>query len=95
MSENNTEKNSELEFTLEDGTIEKGFIIGEAKWLGSSYILLSDKEKGDGDAWILKDVSKEDDSEAVYVEITDPNEWDNVAPIFRELLEEKDIDIIL
>ena len=48
-------------------------------------------EDGDGEALILKDMSAEEDTEAVYEIVTDDAELEAVATVFENLLEDVDL----
>jgi len=82
MSEN------EIIFTNEDGTEERFFVIEETKLNDVSYLLVSDSDDDaeEADAYILKDVSAPEDSEAVYEFVDDETELSALADIFDELL---------
>jgi hypothetical protein len=58
---------------------------------GFNYILVSDVEDGDGEALILKDLSEENDTEAVYEIVSDDSELMAVASVFENLLEDVDL----
>ncbi|MCR5802315.1 MAG: DUF1292 domain-containing protein [Lachnospiraceae bacterium] len=62
------------------------FVLEQTKLNGNSYILVTDFEEGDGEALILKDLSKEGDKESRYMIVSDDNELDAVAGVFEELL---------
>ena len=53
-----------------------------------NYILVTDFEDGDGEALILKDLSKAEDTESVYEIVSDENELNAVAGVFEDLLED-------
>ena len=53
-----------------------------------TYILVTDKEDGDSEALILKDVSNSDDEEALYEIVSDDEELNAVADIFDSLIED-------
>ena len=59
---------------------------------GINYILVTDVEDGDGDAFILKDLSDETSEEAIYEIVDDDAELDAVATVFENLLD--DIDLV-
>jgi len=81
-------------FTLEDtGEEVEFFVLEETRLNGTDYILVTDSEKDDGEALILKDLSSDGDSEAVYEIVEDDSELESVMGIFEQLLE--DVDIIL
>lgn len=75
----------------EDGNVQEFSIIEETKFNGCSYILVA--LDSDEDCYILKDVSNENDPEAVYEFIEDEAEEDAVISIFEKILEENDIGI--
>lgn len=67
------------------------FVLEQTRLGGFNYILVSDVEDGDGEALILKDLSEESDSEAVYEIVTDDAELEAVATVFENLLEDVDL----
>lgn len=74
-----------LIFTTEEGDLEL-FIIDETRISGRNYLLVADSEDDDAEAMILKDVSEETDSEAIYEPVEDETELMAVAKIFEESL---------
>ena len=70
------------------------FVVDETKISGINYLLVteSDDENEDADAYILKDLSKEADAEAIYEIVEDDNELEFVSKIFAELLEDIDLE---
>ena len=82
MSEN------EIVFRNEDGTEERFFVIESTKLNDTNYLLVSDSDEDadEADAFIMKDISAEDDEEAVYEFVTDDTELKALADIFDELL---------
>lgn len=68
------------------------FVLEQTRLNGVNYILVTDFEEGDGEALILKDLSKEDDTEAVYQIVSDDTELSAVAGVFENLLD--DIEFI-
>ena len=49
--------------------------------------MVTDKEEGDSEALILKDVSKNEDEQAVYEIVSDDTELNALADIFESLVE--------
>ena len=47
----------------------------------------------DGECYILKDVSGENDSEALFEFVEDDRELDGVMGIFEELLKDADVEL--
>lgn len=80
-----------IEFNLDNEKV--GFyVLEETKINGVNYILVTDKEEGDAEALILKDLSESEAEEAVYEIVEDDTELDSVAKIFSEILEDIDIE---
>ena len=77
-----------------DGEEEVEFYCLEQTVIGAkTYLLVTDEEDGDGEAFILRDDSDIKDEEAVYVIVDDDLELEAVAGVFRKLLKEDDIDL--
>lgn len=71
------------------------FVIEETRINGINYILVteSDKEDDDAEAYVLKDTSLAESTEAVYEMVEADDELEYVSKIFAELLEDVDIEI--
>lgn len=74
----------------DDGNEEFFFVVEETKQNGFNYLLISDADENaeEGDAYILKDVSKPEDEEAIYEFVEDDEEFASIAEIFNELMDE-------
>lgn len=94
MSEERMLADTAIRVIDEDGTEITLYALEETKINGMYYLLAADEEEGDGDVYILKDVSAADDTEAVYRFVEDDNEIDYVFRIFQELMKEADIDLV-
>ena len=77
--------------TSEDGEELPCYVLEEARVAGCNYVLVTDSEEGDGECYILKDISEAEDAEAVYEIVEDEKEQQYLARIFNELLEDVDI----
>ena len=64
------------------------YVLEQTKIAGVNYILVTDFEDGDGEALILKDLSKPEDTESVYEIVSDENELNAVAGVFEDLLDD-------
>lgn len=64
------------------------FVLEQTQLAGEKYILVTDFEEGDGEALILKEVTKEGDEESVYEIVSDDVELHAVADVFSNLLED-------
>ncbi len=80
-----------IKFTTDDGVCEF-YVIDETRISNCNYILVSDSLEDEAEAMILKDVSKESDTEAVYVPVEDDVELDAVAGVFAESLGDIDFE---
>ena len=77
--------------TSEDGEELPCYVLEETRVAGCNYVLVTDSEEGDGECYILKDISEAEDAESVYEIVEDEKEQQYLARIFNELLEDVDI----
>ncbi|MCD8396734.1 MAG: DUF1292 domain-containing protein [Lachnospiraceae bacterium] len=85
-----------IEFRPVEGGETVWFFVLEATRLnGVSYLLVteSENEEEDAEVYILKDTSKDGETDAVYEFVEDDNELEAVSKIFAELLEDVDIEL--
>ncbi len=75
-----------------DNGIEEFYVIDETRISNTNYILVSDSLEDEADAMILKDVSTETDTEAVYEPVADEVELSAVAGVFAESLGDIDFE---
>ena len=76
----------------EDKTV-RFFVVEETRINGVSYLLVTETEDDEAEAYILKDTSLDGEEEASYVFVEDDNELEAVSKIFAELLEDVDIEL--
>jgi hypothetical protein len=76
------ELNEDLEF----------YVLEQTQINGNTFLLVTEEEEGDSDAFILKQVNGQDD-ELVYEMVEDDNVLDGLAKIFAELLEDVDFSM--
>ena len=69
------------------------FVVEETRINGVSYLLVTETEDDEAEAYILKDTSLDGEEEASYVFVEDDNELEAVSKIFAELLEDVDIEL--
>ncbi len=67
------------------------FVLEQTMIAGKTYILVTDTEEDDGEAFILRDVSEPKDVEGVYVEVTEDTEFSAVAEVFGKMLEDVEL----
>lgn len=76
--------------TKEEGAAEF-YVLEQTRIGGISYLLVTESEEEDGDAWILKDLSADGESEALYEIVEDDGELDAVGRVFAEMLEDVEL----
>ena len=64
------------------------YVLEQTRIGGFSYILVTDFEEGDGEALILKDVSRDGEEESVFTIVSDEQELAAVAGVFESMLED-------
>ncbi len=67
------------------------YVLEQTRIGGFQYILVTDREDGDGEALILKDLSQDGETESVYEIVTEDEELNAVAGIFSSMLEDVDL----
>ena len=80
-------------FIDEDGNEVEMYVVEETRINNVNYLLVTEDEgdEEDTEAYILKDISKEEDEEAVYEMVVEDSEIDYIGKVFSELLEDIDI----
>lgn len=81
-----------IKFTDPDsGEFIEAYCLEQTRINNQSYLLVAEEEDGDSEAYILKETSLED-GEAVYVIVEDDDEFQAIARVFSELLEDVDFE---
>lgn len=81
-----------IRFLSEDMQEIEFFVLEQTRLNGVSYILVTDSEEDDAECFILKDTSKEEETESIYEMVEDENELSAILKIFEELLEDIEIE---
>ena len=79
---------NKITFTDENGEKEEFYVIDETKVGDVNYLLVCESMETETEAYIMKDMSSPEDTEALYVFVEDDTELKAVADIFEQLLEE-------
>lgn len=81
-------------FDVETGEEIEFYVIEETRINNINYLLVTEDDESNEEAaaYILKDLSSDQEAEAQYVMVEDENEIDYVSKIFSELLEDVDLD---
>lgn len=64
------------------------FVLEKTTLGGVDYLLVTDQEEGDAQALILKDVTKEEGDDSMYLVVSDDKELEAVAAVFENLLDD-------
>lgn len=80
-----------ISFNTDNGVCEF-YVIDETRISNYNYLLVSESLENEAEAMILKDISKETDTEAVYVPVEDDVELSAVASVFEESLGDIDFE---
>ncbi len=84
-----------ITLTTDSGENVEFYVLEETRINGMNYLLVTDAADDDdeGECYILKDLSKQEDSQALYEFVEDDNEIDYLFKIFSELLDGAGVDI--
>lgn len=77
-----------IKFTLDTQECVEFYVLEQTKLSGNQYILVTDTQEGDGEALILKEISRQDFKESIYEIVDDDTEMSAVAAVFENLLED-------
>lgn len=70
------------------------YVLEETMISGASYLLVTDApEDEDGECYILKDISKAEDEQALYEFVENDQELESVFRIFEQLLSDADFQL--
>lgn len=78
--------------TMPDGEEKEFIVIADTRVNGNNYLLVSEGDDEESVSFILKDIAGEESTESEYVIVEDDDEFDAVAGVFKELLEDYDIE---
>lgn len=91
MEENN---NGKITFLTEDNEEVELVVLEQTTLNGINYLLVAEDEEDDDEettAYIMKDVSSPQDTQAVYDMVEDDKELELIGKIFEELLDDTEI----
>ena len=77
-----------IPFQTGDGETVWFYVLEQTRLGGVDYILVADREEGDGEAMILKDTSEDGEEEGIYTVVSDEDELAAVAGVFENMLED-------
>ena len=71
--------------------IKEFFCLEQTKINNQNYLLVTEEEDGDSEAYILKETSSEDE-ETVYEMVEEEAEFESIAKVFTELMDDVDFE---
>lgn len=77
--------------TPQNGESIEFYVVEQTRINGIDYLLVTEEEDGDCDAYILKEVSQEENDDVTYELVESEEELEYMSRIFGEILEEVDI----
>lgn len=91
------QKDDKIIFTTEDNEEIEFYVLEQTKLNGINYILVTDRDEDEDDeeteALILKDISCEEDEDAIYDIVEDEKELILIAKIFEETLGDIELEM--
>jgi len=85
------EKMDKITFQLNENETAELYVVEQTRIAGVNYLLVSEEESGDSEAYILKEVSAAEDTMGEYTDELTDKEFEAVAAVFSELLEDIDL----
>jgi hypothetical protein len=79
-------------FTPEGEDPVEFYVLEQTRIGGKNYILVTDTEDGDGEAWIMKDLSEDGEAEGSFVFVEDDDELAAVGGVFENMLEDVSLE---
>ena len=67
------------------------YVLEQTRIGGFSYLLVTEEEDGDSQAWILKDLSADGEDQALYEIVEDDETLEALGAIFQELLSGEEV----
>ena len=83
--------NNKITF-LCDGEEEEYYVLDSTRLAGRSFLLVTNAEGGDGECYIMEDMSAPTDPESSYEMVEDEELLDHLASIFGEQSDDFDIE---
>ena len=82
-----------ITFMTDDGEAVEFYVEEQTTISGITYLLVSDSQDDEANAYIMKDISDPDSDEACYKMVEDDAELDAVSRVFREMMDDE-VDFI-
>ncbi|WP_270392884.1 DUF1292 domain-containing protein [Butyribacter intestini] len=89
MEEN--KENKVVYFTTDEGEEVPFFVVEETKIAGENYLLVTDSEEDEADAYIFREVF-ENENDSFYEMVEDEEKINALSKVFAELLDDVDFE---
>ena len=89
MEEN--KENKVVYFTTDEGEEVPFFVVEETKIAGEKYLLVTDSEEDEADAYIFREVF-ENENDSFYEMVEDEEKINALTKVFAELLDDVDFE---
>lgn len=89
MEEN--KENKVVYFTTDEGEEVPFFVVEETKIAGENYLLVTDSEEDEADAYIFREVP-ENENDSFYEMVEDEEKINALSKVFAELLDDVDFE---
>lgn len=80
-----------IKFQMEDGSEAEFYVEEQTRINGRDYLLVSDSMEDEAEAYILKDMSAENEPQAEYVMVEEKGELEAVSRVFVQMMDDVDI----
>lgn len=80
-----------IRFQMEDGSEAEFYVEEQTRVNGRDYLLVSDSQEDEAEAYILKDMSAENNPQAEYVMVEDEGELEAISRVFEQMMDDVDI----
>lgn len=81
-----------IRLEADNGQILEFYVEEQARIGGRDYLLVSDSQEEEAEAYILKDTSEKDSKMAHYEFVEDEEELEAVSKVFEQTLENADLE---
>ena len=78
-------------FTTDEGEEVPFFVVEETKIAGENYLLVTDSEEDEADAYIFREVC-ENENDSFYEMVEDEEKINALSKVFAELLDDVDFE---
>lgn len=89
------QEEKKITLQTEEGESVDFYVLEETRINGMNYLMVTDAAEDDeeGECYVLKDLSKPEDSDAIYQFVESEDELDYLYKIFSELMEDMEVEI--